>query len=157
MSEKCFAGCAYIGSIVCQGEEPPIIMDDALLGVPKDNFAVEVPKGCVERYRNAHGWSDFKRIAEYSNFVCRPATACALNNRHQEQLTLNADAQWMVTSKPDWVTLSATSGTGKTPITLTFNPLSHGAGNRTGEVEFEMTTAGRTVTTSCKLSQYDYE
>ena len=123
-------------------------MDDALLGVPK---------GCVERYRNAHGWSDFKRIAEYSNFVCRPATACALNNRHQEQLTLNADAQWMVTSKPDWVTLSATSGTGKTPITLTFNPLSHGAGNRTGEVEFEMTTAGRTVTTSCKLSQYDYE
>ena len=157
LSEKSFAGCASIGSIVCQGEEPPIILDEAFLGVPKDNFTVEVPKGCVEKYRNAPGWGDFRRIAEYSNFVCRPATACALNERHQEQLVLNADGAWTVTSKPDWVTLSSTSGTGKTSITATFQPLSHGSGNRTDDVVFEMSTDGKTFTTSCKLSQYDYE
>lgn len=157
IDQYAFAECYNLNSIVCEGEEPPVVVDDAFLGVPKDNFTVEVPKGCVEKYRNARGWSDFKRIAEYSNFVCRPATACALNNAHQEQLVLNADGAWTVTSKPDWLTLSSTSGTGKTPITATFQPLSHGAGNRTGDVVFEMTTGGKTVTTSCKVSQYDYE
>ena len=157
IDQYAFARCYELNSIVCEGEEPPVVIDDAFLGVPKDNFTLEVPKGCVEKYRNARGWGDFKRIAEYSNFVCRPAQACALNNAHQEQLILNADGDWMVTSKPDWVTLSSTSGTGKTSITATFQNLSHGAGNRTGEVVFEMTTGGKTVTTSCKLSQYDYE
>lgn len=157
IDQYAFAECYNLNSIVCEGEEPPVVVDDAFLGVPKDNFTVEVPKGCVEKYRNARGWSEFKRIAEYSNFVCRPATACALNSAHQEQLVLNADGAWTVTSKPDWLTLSSTSGTGKTPITATFQPLSHGAGNRTGDVVFEMTTGGKTVTTSCKVSQYDYE
>lgn len=158
IDQYAFARCYELNSIVCEGEEPPVVVDDAFLGVPKDNFTLEVPKGCVEKYRNARGWSDFKRIAEYSNFVCRPASACALNNGHKEQLVLNADGAWTVTSKPDWVTLSSTSGTGKTPITATFQPLNHGDGNRTGDVVFEMTTdAGRTVTTSCKLSQFDYE
>jgi hypothetical protein len=157
IDQYAFARCYSLNSIVCEGEEPPVVVDDAFLGVPKDNFTVEVPKGCVEKYRNARGWSDFKRIAEYSNFVCRPAAACALNNVHKEQLVLNADGAWTVTSKPEWVTLSSTSGTGKTSITATFQPLSHGAGNRTGDVVFEMTTGGKTVTTSCKLSQYDYQ
>lgn len=157
IDQYAFARCYSLNSIVCEGEEPPVVVDDAFLGVPKDNFTVEVPKGCVEKYRNARGWSDFKRIAEYSNFVCRPVTACALNSAHQEQLVLNADGAWTVTSKPDWLTLSSTSGTGKTPIIATFQPLSHGAGNRTGDVVFEMTTGGKTVTTSCKVSQYDYE
>ena len=157
IDQYAFARCYSLNSIVCEGEEPPVVVDNAFLGVPKDNFTVEVPKGCVEKYRNARGWSDFKRIAEYSNFVCRPAAACALNNMHKEQLVLNADGAWTVTSKPDWVTLSANEGTGKTSITATFQNLSHGAGNRTGDVVFEMTTGGKTVTTSCKLSQYDYE
>ena len=158
LDDRCFERCYNLNSIVCEGEEPPLVVGDAFLGVPKDNFTVEVPKGCVDKYRNAPGWSEFKRIAEYSNFVCRPATACALNNSHKEQLVLNADGAWTVTSKPDWVTLSSTSGTGKTSITATFLPLSHYAGNRTGEVVFQMTTTGgEIVTTSCKLSQYDYE
>lgn len=157
IDQYAFARCYELNSIVCEGEEPPVVIDEAFLGVPKDNFTVEVPKGCVEKYRNAPGWGDFKRIAEYSNFVCRPAQACALNNAHQEKLVLNADGAWTVTNKPDWVTLSSISGTGKTPITATFQPLSHGEGNRTGDIVFEMTTGGKTVTTSCKLSQYDYE
>ena len=152
-----FAGCNNLNSIVCEGEEPPFVVDGAFDGVPKDNFTVEVPAGCVEKYRNAIGWSEFKRIAEYSNFVCRPAQAQALNAAHSEQLTLNADGDWTVASKPDWVTLSATSGRGKTPLSLAFQPLAKGAGNRTGEIVFQMEHEGKTVSTSCAVAQYDYQ
>lgn len=153
LDNNSFAGCSGIGSIVCEGEEPPVVIGDAFLGVAKDNFTVEVPKGCVEKYRNAPGWSEFKRIAEYRNFVCRPAQVQALNNVHQEELVLNADAAWTVADCPDWVTLSKTSGTGKTAITLTFAPLAHGTGNREGTITFAMGD----YETTCWVRQYDYE
>lgn len=149
----CFRGCYSIASIVCEAEEPPYVAQDVFLGVPKDNFTVEVPKGCVEAYRNAPGWSEFKRISEYSNFVCRPAQAQALNNRHEEQLVLNADDQWKVTDKPAWVSLSQTEGKGKSALTLIFQPLTHGDGPRTGVITFSMGD----YTTTCKVSQYDYD
>lgn len=153
LDENCFRECSGIGSIVCEAEEPPLICTNAFLGVAKDNFTVEVPKGCVDKYRNAQGWSDFKRISEYSNFVCRPAHACALNTAHLEELVLNADDSWTVSDKPDWVTLSRTSGAGKTVLSLTFTPLPHGNGNRTGTITFKM--GG--YETTCQVSQYDYE
>ncbi len=149
----CFAGCSNISSIICQSEEPPFVVDNAFLGVPKDNFTVEVPKGCVERYRQARGWSDFKRISEYKNFVCRPAQVGALNTIHTEEIILNADGAWTVAEKPDWVILSKTSGTGKTALMLTVQQLPQGQGNRMDTVKFEMDG----YTTSCVVRQYDYE
>ena len=157
LDEKSFAGCNNIVSIVCEGEEPPVICTDAFLGVPKDNFTVEVPKGCVEKYRNARGWSEFKRIAEYSNFVCRPAQVQALNKAHSEELVLNADGAWTVAKQPSWVTLSKTSGTGKTAITLTINNLTHGQASRIDTVVFSMQDGAKTYTTTCLVRQYDYE
>lgn len=153
-----FRNCYSLTSIVCQAEEPPVCLDDVFFGVPKDNFTVEVPKGCVEKYRNAPGWKEFKRIAEYSNFVCRPAQAQALNAIHTETLVLNADGPWTINEKPDWVTVSPSSGTGKTQLTLNFMQMAHGAGNRTGNIVFAMTDAqGNPQTTECKVAQYDYE
>ena len=148
-----FGECTNLTSIVCEGEEPPFVVDDAFLGVPKDNFTIEVPKGCVEKYRNARGWSDFKRIAEHQSFVCSPAQVCALNSVHNEEIVLNADDAWAVVEKPDWVTLSKTSGTGKTALMLTVQALSQGQGNREGTVKFEMNG----YVTSCVVRQYDYE
>lgn len=155
IGQKAFYGCNSIGSIVCENPEPPVVGADAFYGVNKDNFTVEVPKGSVEKYKNASGWSDFKRIAEYSNFVCRPAQANALNSAHSETLVLNADDAWQVKHAPDWVTLSATSGTGKTELRLTFKELAKGAGNRRDSILFEMPEAG--YETYCVVSQYDYE
>ena len=157
IGEYAFTGCTGLNSIVCEGEEPPFVQDNAFLGVPKDNFTIEVPKGCVEKYRNARGWSDFKRIAEYSNFVCRPAQVCALNSVHSEDLVLNADGPWTVARKPDWCTLSATSGTGKTALTVNIIPLEHGAGARQDTIVFAMESGGKTFETVCVLRQYDYE
>lgn len=152
---RAFWGCSGINSIVCEDEEPPLVCENAFFGVNKDNFTVEVPKGCVEKYKHAQGWSEFKRIAEYSNFVCRPAQANALNTAHTETLVLNADGAWTVEHCPDWVTLSATSGAGKTELRLTFNPMEHGAGNRRDSILFRMPAENHI--TYCVVSQYDYE
>ena len=154
IDKKAFWGCNGINSIVCEGEEPPLICEDAFYGVNKDNFTVEVPKGCVEKYKQAKGWSDFKRIAEYSNFVCRPAQANALNTAHAETLVLNADGAWEVEHCPDWVTLSSTSGMGKTELRLTFKQMEHGVGNRRDSILFRMPAENHK--TYCVVSQYDY-
>ena len=153
IDEQAFYGCNSINSIVSYATEPPVIAGQAFYGVNKDNFTVEVPKGCVDKYREADGWKEFKRIAEYANFVCRPAQANALNNAHDEELVLNAEGAWTVKSCPDWVHLSKTSGTGKTQIQLTFRDLAHGAGNREARIVFDMDG----VETYCDVKQYDYE
>ena len=157
INEYAFSQCINLNSIVCEGKEPPLVADNAFLGVPKDNFTIEVPKGCVEKYRNARGWGDFKRIAEYSNFVCRPAQMCALNSIHSEEMVLNADGPWTVARKPDWCTLSKESGTGKTALTINILPLSHGAGTRVDTLVFTMQSGGKDIETGCILQQYDYE
>lgn len=154
IEENAFYGCSGINSIVCEDEEPPLLCENAFFGVNKDNFTVEVPKGCVEKYRQAQGWSEFKRIAEYSSFVCRPAQANALNTAHTETLVLNADGAWTVEHCPDWVTLSNTSGKGKTELRLTFNKMERGAGNRRDSILFRMPAENHT--TYCVVSQYDY-
>jgi len=153
IDENAFEGCSSINSIICEGTEPPVLGERAFYGVSKDNFTVEVPKGCVDKYKNADGWKEFKRIAEYSNFVCRPAHANALNKAHSENLVLNADGAWTVKSAPDWVRLSKTSGSGKTELQLTFMDMSHGNGNRQDRIVFEMDGHE----TYCDVSQYDYE
>lgn len=153
IDERAFEGCNGISSIVSYATEPPVLADKAFYGVNKDNFTVEVPKGCVDKYKEADGWKEFKRIAEYSNFVCRPAQANALNKAHDEQLVLNADGAWTVKSCPDWVHLSQTSGTGKTQIQITFLDLAHDAGSREARIVFDMNG----IETYCDVKQYDYE
>lgn len=155
IGDGAFLRCSNLTSIVCEGEEPPLICTDAFLGVSKSNAVVVVPPTAVEKYRQANGWSDFQRIVASNDFDCQPQTACALNKSHQETIVLYADGAWTVEHKPDWCTLSKTSGKGKTEILLTFNALPHGAGNREDNIIFRQKTEG--YTTSCKLSQYDYQ
>ena len=153
IEDRAFENCSGIASIVCEGTEPPVVCERTFYGVNKDNFTVEVPKGCVNKYKEAEGWKEFKRIAEYSNFVCRPAHANALNMAHSENIVLNADGAWTVKYQPDWVRLSKTSGNGKTEIQLTFAEMNHGNGNRQDRIVFEMDGHE----TYCDVSQYDYE
>ncbi|MGM9778441.1 MAG: leucine-rich repeat protein, partial [Prevotella sp.] len=153
IEKRAFANCSGLNSILCEAIEPPAVGEDAFYNVSKDNFTLEVPKGSVDKYKEADGWKEFKRIAEYSNFVCRPAQANALNNAHSEDIVLNADGAWTVTSCPDWVHLSKTSGTGKTALQLTFLEMSHGAGNREARIVFDMDG----IETYCDVKQYDYE
>lgn len=160
---EAFGNCYNLTSVVINNPEPPMMTTyewnwkemDPFYNVPKDNFTLQVPAQSVEEYRRADGWKEFKRIAAYSNFVCRPAMANALTTRHQERLVLNSDGDWEVSHQPSWCSLSKTSGTGKTELTLTINELSKGAGNREDYIEFSL--KGTEFTTRCSVSQFDYQ
>ena len=156
ISPRAFAGCSSIGSIVCKATEPPVLSENAFDGVSKDNFTLEVPKGCVEAYRRASGWSNFKRIAEQSNFVCKPQKVSALNSSHVESITLYAEDDWSVEYCPSWITLSRTSGNGKNEINLIFSELPHGSGNREDSIIF-VSSEDEEQKISCTVSQYDYQ
>lgn len=150
-----FEDCFGIGRIVCKGTIPAYVQEGAFNGVAKDNFTVEVPESAVQQYQAATGWRDFKRISAYRNLVIRPSMATAINTTVTRDLVLNADDEWVVESQPDWVTLSATSGKGKTELKLTFSQMSQGAANREGEVVFKL--RDKEYRTRCTVTQYDYE
>ena len=149
-----FAYCYNISKFVCHAVEPPLVDETSFNGVPRDNFTICVPAESVEKYKRADGWSEFKRIAAYSDFVCRPGTACALNDSHTKTLVINADGPWNVTEIPQWCTVSQMSGVGKAQLELTIAALPKGHGNRFGKVVFTLEEKG--YQTQCDISQYDY-
>ena len=150
-----FANCSGIGSIVCKGTDPAYVNEKTFNGVPKDNFTLEVPESSITQYQAASGWKDFKRIAAHHELVCRPSVACAINTEHKQTLTLNAEGDWEVASKPDWCELSQTSGSKKTELTLTIKAMAKGSANRTGNIVFKL--KDKDYTHTCKVSQYNYE
>ena len=150
-----FEDCYGIGRIVCKGTIPPYVQNGAFNGVAKDNFTLEVPESAVQQYQAAPGWSDFKRISAYRNLVIRPSMATAINTSVTRDLVLNADDEWVVESQPDWVTLDATSGKGKTELKLTFAQMPQGSPTREGEVVFKL--RDKDYRTRCTVTQYDYE
>lgn len=153
-----FRNCYNLSSVVVNNHEPPLLTfqpQSPFAGVPMDNFTLQVPAESVETYRSSHGWKEFKRIAAYSNFVCRPATACALTSQHSETLVLNSDGDWRITHIPSWCKVSKSSGTGKTSIDLVIDGMQKGSGDRKDYIEFALN--GTEFITRCEISQFDYE
>lgn len=149
-----FQNCFGLGRIVCKGTIPAYVQDGSFNGVPKDNFTLEVPEGYEAQYQSAIGWREFKRIAAYRNLVIRPMVATAINTSVTRELVLTADDDWSVVSQPDWVSLSQTSGHGKTALQLTFAQKPQDGSTRSGEVVFELD--GKDYQTKLSVSQYDY-
>lgn len=133
-----FEGCSGIRSFVCEASVPPTVGDNAFDGVPKESFTLEVPEASVTAYQTAEGWREFKFISAHHELNCAPASASALNATQVETVQLRAEGQWSVESKPDWCTLSQTSGSGDTNLTLTITALPHGDGDREGDVIFRL-------------------
>ena len=173
VGSKAFMGCFGISSITCSAIEPPTVQSGAFDGVAKDNFTVEVPVQSVKRYQAEPGWGDFKRIAAHYDFSVSRERMRALNAEQSRTYTLRAPAnfEWTVDSKPDWVSVSPESGTGKTDITITVSEMprtsekfevNEGTYNspsykqyagRAGEVVFKLTA--KDYTTSFAVEQYD--
>ena len=126
IDKSAFSNCSYISSIICNAIEPPSVMSDAFAGIAKDNFTVEVPEQSVVRYKTASGWSDFRRIAARYDFSVSRDKISTLNAAESRTLILRAPANfnWSIESKPDWVTVTPSSGTGKADITITMNEMS---------------------------------
>ena len=133
-----FEGCSGIHSFVCEASVPPTVEEFAFDGVPKDSFTLEVPEASVTAYQTAEGWREFKFISAHHELNCAPASASALNATQVETVQLRAEGQWSVESKPEWCTLSQTSGNGDTSLTLTISALPHGDGDREGDVIFRL-------------------
>ena len=156
-----FGNCRSLNYVQCLSKTPPILAANAFTGVEKNNFTVVVPEGCVDAYRNAEGWKEFKRISTYFNFVCRPMNAKLLNRSNTRTVILNADGNWSITHCPEWVTSSATSGYKKTELKITIDELTRGAGNRKDSVVFTLTDKvdddGNPVTCYYKIEQFDSE
>lgn len=120
-----FNGCSSLTNIICNAVEPPSVMQGAFDGVDKDNFTVEVPAQSVTRYKTESGWSDFRRIAAHYDFSVSRDRVRTLNAAESRTLILRAPANfsWSIESKPDWVTVTPASGTGKTDITVNVNEM----------------------------------
>lgn len=168
-----FEYCSHISNISCSAIEPPTVQSGAFKSVAKDNFTVEVPAQSLQRYQTEAGWSDFKRIAAHYDFSVSRMRMRALNAEQSRTYTLRAPAnyEWVIESKPDWISVTPESGTGKTDITITVSEMSrtsdtfevnegsftypsyHQYAGRAGEVVFKLT--GKDYTTTFTVEQYD--
>ena len=168
-----FRSSYNLSKIQSSAIEPPTIKSDTFDGVAKDNFTVEVPAQSVKRYQAETGWSDFKRISAHYDFALSRERMRALNAEQSRTYILRAPANfaWTVESKPDWVTVSPSSGTGKTDVTITVsemprtsetfevnegsfnNPSYKRYSGRSGEVVFKLTE--KDYTTTFDVEQYD--
>lgn len=120
IAQTAFSNCYNLSNIICNAVEPPSVMKGAFDGVAKDNFTVEVPAQSVARYKTESGWSDFRRIAAHYDFSVSRDRVRMLNAAESRTLILRAPANfnWSIESKPDWVTVTPASGTGKADITV---------------------------------------
>ena len=156
IESNAFSNCFGITSIVCKAKNPPTVNSNSFNGVAKDNFTVEVPEASVKKYEFASGWSDFKRIAAHQEFSISRNLLRTLNSEHSKTFTLYAPAgeTWSVESRPEWVTITPSSGEGKIDVTITTDALAKGNGNRTGEVVFLLNN--KDYRTRMNVEQYDY-
>ena len=133
-----FSGCSGITSIICHSAEPPTVQDGAFDGVPKDNFTLQVPARSVSRYATDPVWGQFRRISAYQNFSISRNMSRALNAETSKTYVLRAPSgqDWSIESKPDWITVTPSSGTGKTEVTVTFAQM---APEEASKISVEMT------------------
>lgn len=120
-----FANCYYLSSITCDAVTPPAVGSGAFDGVAKDNFTVAVPEQSIVRYQTANGWSDFRRIAANHDFSISRPQLRVLNAAHQKNYVLRVPQgeAWSVESQPEWVSVTPSSGIGKTEVTVTVNEM----------------------------------
>ena len=97
----------------------------AFYGVPKDNLTMEVPENAVVKYQADPVWGEFRRIAAHHDFSISRPLARALNAEISRKYILRAPANlyWSIESKPEWISVTPSSGTGKTEVTITFQEM----------------------------------
>lgn len=151
-----FYNCFGLNYIRCDAVEPPSIDDSVFIGVEKDNFTIEVPEQSVDAYRNAPGWCEFKRISAYKNFVARPSKYNVLNRGGKKEITLNADGDWDMIECPSWCHIDKTSGSKKSTLTLSVDPMAKGSQLRSGNITFKLKGTDGYLT-HINVAQYDYQ
>ncbi|MBQ5854283.1 MAG: leucine-rich repeat protein, partial [Alistipes sp.] len=176
--EKAFCNCYGLNKIVCRAAEPPILQSGVFSGVPKDSFTLEVPEESVNKYQADVLWGEFKRIAAHHDFSISRSKMRILNAEHTREFVLRAPSgqSWSIESKPEWVTITPSSGVGMTEVTVTVNQMTAAEvgqfqikimkensseyttethRGRAGEVVFLL--EGKDYRTKINIEQYDYQ
>lgn len=173
IQSNAFLNNYYISNISCSAIEPPTVLDNAFEGIAKDNFAVQVPEQSIIRYQTEDGWSDFRRIVAHYDFSIGRTRLRLLNKGESRTYTLRCPSgnAWSIDSKPDWVSVSPSSGTGKTDVTITVSDMARtddtfevnegsflipsykNYAGRAGAVVFSLD--GKDYTCELKVEQYD--
>ena len=178
IKQSAFSSCYHINKIVCRATTPPVLQSNVFTGVAKDNFTLEVPEESINKYQADTNWKEFKRIAAHHDFVISRSQIRTLNAKHTRNLLLRAPANhaWSIESYPEWVTVTPSSGVGKTEVTITVNEMTKAQvgkftikiakenstaydtethNGRSGEVVFLLD--GKDYRTNLKIEQYDYQ
>ena len=171
-----FSNCYGVSGIISHATIPPTVQNQAFQGIGKDNFTVEVPENSLVSYQTETGWNDFKRFAAYQSFSISRRLGRALNAETSRTYILRCESgmTWSIASKPDWITVTPSSGMGKTEVTVTFAAMprtddtfereewngtqfiSSGTyKGRAGEVVFQLDAKGNT--SAIRVEQFDYD
>ena len=153
----------HLKEVVCKSKIPPTLsancFENTSLGNNKENMYrlvnIQVPEESLYKYQTASYWKDYIPSV-YRDFNLDLESTSALNAEHSRKMIVRApgDMEWSVTHKPDWVTVTPSSGTGKVEVTISFDEMARGNGNRADSLVFKPTAYDHYKTV--KVDQYDY-
>lgn len=177
IGSSAFMYCYYITKMQCNATTPPVVGGGAFDGVGKENLTLEVPEQSVSLYQTANGWADFNRISAYYDFSISRKHIRTLNAEYSKKYMLRVPSgeAWSVESCPEWVTVTPSSGVGRTEVTITVGEMARTTetftfeqrdtwGNwssethagRAGEIVFLLESKERRVTMDVQQYDCDY-
>lgn len=132
-----FDGSPELQTVVCYAKEPPEA-PEAFQNLPFDRAVLEVPEGCVGKYRAAQGWNKFLNITEHRELSFNIPLIECLDKGVTRHGVIRSEGAWSVTSRPDWVSVSPERGDSKDELTVTVNSQDAGAEPREGTIVFSL-------------------
>ena len=125
IQNRAFSDCHGLSRIKVDANEPPTLGDEVFSGVGKDNLTVQVPENSVNKYQSHPKWSVFRRISAAYDFSINRDRSRSLARTNVKKYVLRAPegASWQVSEKPDWVTVSPSSGIGKQEVFITYSEM----------------------------------
>lgn len=153
----------YLREVVCKAKVPPTLSANSFqntLGINAANkielVKIEVPEESLYKYQTAQYWKNYIPSV-YRDFNLDLESTCALNAQHSRKMIVRAPAEmeWSVSHKPDWVTVTPSSGVGKVEVTISFDEMARGNGNRADSLVFKPTAYD--YYKAVKVDQCDYQ
>ncbi len=121
-----------------------------------------VPAGKVATYENTTGWGYdfFSRI--YVEGTTPPVDNISLTSGSIRSsgagqtltVTVEATGSWQVESKPSWITVTPSSGSGNQTVSIAFAPYSSTPVTRTGNVVFKL--SGKMPSANLEVNQHNF-
>ena len=154
----------FLKTVVCKSKTPPQMsefsfVNSSIQGSTEQAVRmvnVQVPEEALYKYQTAAYWSDYIPSV-YRDFNIDIEQVNALNAKFSKKTIVRApsEMEWSIIHKPDWVTVTPSSGLGKVEVIITIDEMAQGIGNRADSLVFKPTAYDHYKV--IKVNQYDYE